>query len=256
MNTLDLFSGIGGFAIAAEWCNIQTVQFVEINPHKRKLLRHHFPRIPIHADIKTFSPTTQTDIITAGFPCTGTSNAGTRTGLSHEKSSLWYEAYRIITTARPRAAIIEQPVGIINNGLRDILAQFRMAGYSCEITPISARQLGAGHLRRRIFIIAHINSRSCYPQITITGKDKVRDLVNQSRHYAHWLKVKPFSYGNVDGFQWELAGSNRTIPIPRELLEAPKGIKNRLQARIAAGEAVTPQQAHCAFLRCKEILCI
>ena len=51
---LDLFSGIGGFALAARWCGLETIQFVEIDPFCRKILNKNFPGVPIHDDIKTF----------------------------------------------------------------------------------------------------------------------------------------------------------------------------------------------------------
>ena len=60
---LDLFSGIGGFALAARWCGLETIQFVEIDPFCRKILNKNFPGVPIHDDIKTF---TYTDIYKSG----------------------------------------------------------------------------------------------------------------------------------------------------------------------------------------------
>jgi DNA (cytosine-5)-methyltransferase 1 len=58
MTHLDLFSGIGGFALAARWAGIETVQFVEIDPFCRKVLNKNFPGVPIHDDIKSFTYTT------------------------------------------------------------------------------------------------------------------------------------------------------------------------------------------------------
>lgn len=51
---VDLFSGIGGFALAARWAGFKTVQFVEIDPFCQKVLTKNFPGVPIHDDIKTF----------------------------------------------------------------------------------------------------------------------------------------------------------------------------------------------------------
>ena len=52
---IDLFSGIGGFALAARWAGLETVQFVEIDPFCQKVLRKHWPEVPIHNDITTFA---------------------------------------------------------------------------------------------------------------------------------------------------------------------------------------------------------
>lgn len=57
MTHLDLFSGIGGFALAARWAGIKTVQFVELDPFCQKVLNKNFPGVPIHDDIKTFTYT-------------------------------------------------------------------------------------------------------------------------------------------------------------------------------------------------------
>ena len=54
MTHIDLFSGIGGFALAARWAGIKTVQFVEIDPFCRKVLQKNFKGVPIWDDIKTF----------------------------------------------------------------------------------------------------------------------------------------------------------------------------------------------------------
>lgn len=55
MKHLDLFSGIGGFALAAQWLGINTSQFVEVDPYCQKVLKKNFPGIPIHDDITTFT---------------------------------------------------------------------------------------------------------------------------------------------------------------------------------------------------------
>ncbi|WP_445305015.1 DNA cytosine methyltransferase, partial [Microcoleus sp. Pol12B4] len=56
MRTLSLFSGIGGFELAAAAVNCFTVkQFVEIDEDAQYVLRQHYPHIPIHSDIRTFS---------------------------------------------------------------------------------------------------------------------------------------------------------------------------------------------------------
>jgi DNA (cytosine-5)-methyltransferase 1 len=83
MRTLSLFSGIGGFELAATALSGFKVQhLVEIDEDAHHVLRQHYPHIPIHRDIRTFSATPgQYDCIWEGFPCTGTSNAGKRGGL-------------------------------------------------------------------------------------------------------------------------------------------------------------------------------
>lgn len=54
MRTLDLFSGIGGFALAARWMGWDTAAFIEINPFCQKVLAKNFPSVPVYDDIKLF----------------------------------------------------------------------------------------------------------------------------------------------------------------------------------------------------------
>ena len=52
---IDLFSGIGGFALAAKWMGWHTPVFCEIMDFPRKVLQHHFPDSYIHGDIRTLN---------------------------------------------------------------------------------------------------------------------------------------------------------------------------------------------------------
>ena len=129
LSHLDLFSGIGGFSLAAKRASsmlperssgraparggIQTTQFVEIDTDAQTVLRSHFPGVPIHSDIRDYHPEPRKfDIILCGFPCTGTSNAGTRTGLKHPASALWREGIRCFIEAQPRFCVIEQRTSV------------------------------------------------------------------------------------------------------------------------------------------------
>ncbi|MBW4640463.1 MAG: DNA cytosine methyltransferase [Gloeocapsa sp. UFS-A4-WI-NPMV-4B04] len=128
---LDLFSGIGGFTKAGELVGgITTTQFIEREKDAQLVRRSHWSGIPIHDDIRTYSPRIREfDLFTIGFPCTGTSNAGTRTGLDHPESALWRESLRCICIGRPQFVVVEQPEGFIQRGLQAVLGGLRMAGY-------------------------------------------------------------------------------------------------------------------------------
>ena len=190
MRHLDLFSGIGGFSLAAQRLGIQTTQFVELDPDAQLILRHQFPNIRIHADIRDYVPNQgEFDLITCGFPCTGTSKAGSRTGLSHPESALWREGLRCIVQARPKFCIIEQPEGIQRRGLRTILGYLHLAKYATELEFISAQELGAGHQRLRLFIISYPDKwKELYGQTS--WSNQVRKMVQRQRLDTQWLTVK------------------------------------------------------------------
>src|SRR5689334_7839605 len=113
MKHLDLFSGIGGFALAARWAGFETFLFCEIDPFCQKVLNKNFPKVPIFGDIKFLSVQYhQVDILTAGFPCQPFSVAGKQKGKNDDRY-LWPETFRIIKLSHPHWLILENVPGII-----------------------------------------------------------------------------------------------------------------------------------------------
>ena len=261
---LDLFSGIGGFTKAAKQLGgIQTTQFVEIDPDGRDILRSQFPDVPIHSDIKDYCPEPEFDLITMGFPCTGTSNAGTRTGIKHPASSLWREGLRCLMLVRPKFCIIEQPEGIIGRGLRAILGGLSLAGYAWEIETVTARELGAGHQRLRLFIVSYpdeqriLYEQTCWSERTVQAPEpssgvtssQMREMVQRQRANSTWLSVKQSGDRDDYGISPELVrGSNSTV-LKQEDYTEPNKTPGRIRARYLAGRTVTPGQAAVALRR-------
>ena len=158
---LDLFSGIAGFALAAQMVGgIETRQFVEINKFCQRVLKKHYPGIPIHDDIRTYTAQPgEFDLITFGFPCQDVSDAGKRQGIKEgTRSGLFYEAIRIVRLVRPRYIVVENVAALLSRGMGIVLAELSQAGYSCEWAVVSCADLGAAHLRERVWIGAYANS--------------------------------------------------------------------------------------------------
>ncbi len=162
LKLLDTFAGIGGFSYAAEQLvgGYETTQFVEIEPYCQKVLKKHWPHVPIHDDIKTFTAEPfQYDVITGGFPCTDISTAGKGLGITKEtRSGLFYELIRVIRLVRPKFIVLENVAAILNNGLDIVLGELSEAGYDAEWAVISASSLGACHQRSRWWLVAYPNS--------------------------------------------------------------------------------------------------
>jgi DNA (cytosine-5)-methyltransferase 1 len=161
MRMLDLFSGIGGFALAAKWVwedELDIVGFCEIEKYAQKVLQKNFPGVPIYEDItklngKSFK---NIDLLTGGFPCQDISIAGKGAGLEGARSGLWTEMHRIISEVRPRFALIENvPMLTIRGGTR-VIADLAEIGYDCEWQIIGADDVGAWHRRKRIWIVAYL----------------------------------------------------------------------------------------------------
>ena len=182
MKILDLFAGIGGFSYAAHKLvgGFTTTQFVEIDPYCQSVLRKNFPDIPIHDDIKTFTGKPgQFQVITAGFPCQDLSVAGKQRGIGEgTRSGLFYEIIRLLGEIQPEFVLFENVRNLLSHEggttFQEVLFQIAKAGYDAEWSIISAKDMGACHLRQRLWILA-------YP----TGKYKNRTESSiQTRRYA------------------------------------------------------------------------
>jgi len=162
MKMLDLFSGIGGFALAAQWVwgkELEIVGFVEQDKFCQQVLGKHWVSVPIHSDIRDFSfNRTMVDLITGGFPCQDISIAGKGEGIEGERSGLWSEFKRIISDIRPKFALIENVPAITFRGLDRVLCDLAEIGYDAEWQNISAAEVGAWHKRQRIWIVAYPSS--------------------------------------------------------------------------------------------------
>jgi DNA (cytosine-5)-methyltransferase 1 len=165
LKCIDFFAGIGAWELASKLVNqisqmkFETIEFIEINPQAQKVLRSHFPEIPIYSDVRSYEPKLgEVDVYFCSFPCTDTSAAGKKEGLAGEESRLWFEALRCIIIGRPTFVVVENPSGLIDRGLRTVIAGLRMAGYETEVEIISASECGAPHQRQRVFIIAYADS--------------------------------------------------------------------------------------------------
>lgn len=161
MNTLDLFSGIGGFSLGLERAGFKTVAFCEIDPWCRRVLAKHWPGVPIYDDVRNLDAARlradgieRIDAICGGFPCQDISLAGKGAGLEGERSGLWREYSRLLGELRPRYAIVENVGALRARGLAAVLADLAALGFDAEWHAIPAAAVGAPHLRDRVWIVA------------------------------------------------------------------------------------------------------
>jgi DNA (cytosine-5)-methyltransferase 1 len=161
---LDTFSGIGGFSYAAEKLvgGFETTQFVENDSYCQKILNKHWPKVPIHDDIRTFTAEPfQYDVVCGGFPCQDISTAGRGKGITEEtRSGLFFELMRVIRMVRPKYVVMENVAAILNNGMDIVLAELSEAGFDAEWAIIPASSVGACHKRSRWWLVAYTKSQS------------------------------------------------------------------------------------------------
>ena len=159
----SLFSGIGGFDLAAEWMGWENVFHCEWMEFPRKVLDYHFPNADSHIDIcktdfKKYA--NKIDILTGGFPCQPFSLAGKRKGTDDERY-LWGEMLRAIQEIKPKYVIAENVFGITNidGGLvfQQVCLDLENEGYEVQPFIIPAAAKNAPHRRDRCWFIAYTN---------------------------------------------------------------------------------------------------
>jgi len=266
---IDFFAGIGAWELASQIVNqfpgsqFETIQFIEIDAIAQQVLKSQFPNIPIHSDVKDYYPIPgNADIYFISFPCTGTSNAGKRTGLEHPESNLWYESLRCIILGQPKFVVIEQPEGFIHRGLRAVIAGLHLAGYQTEIEIISAAELGAPHQRNRVFIIAYTDNLSlqqrqgweCWTEQIRDDIETIREIGTRSQTQSTILSVddgNPEYLAEVSYSGWWRKNQPPKSP------GVPTAFKRKSQRREMInliGRSIVPLQAANALLRVKFLL--
>lgn len=201
MKHLDLFSGIGGFALAARWMGWETVQFVEIDKFCHKVLNKNFPNVPIHDDIKTFDGTKYrgtVDVLTGGFPCQPYSSAGKRLGKEDERH-LWPEMLRVIGEVQPTFIVGENVYGLVNwsRGMvfNEVQADLENQGYEVAPVILPACAVDAPHRRDRVWFVAYTSSE----RVGRPGSkcDTSRELLQESEREQGQLFDKCFGGSGI-----------------------------------------------------------
>ena len=181
LKLLDLFSGIGGFSLGLERTGgFETVAFCEYDEKAQKVLKKHWPDVPIFKDVRTMDYDGTVDIITGGYPCQPFSLAGKRKGAEDDRH-LWPSMFKLIQKHRPTWVIGENVAGHIKMGLDSVLADLESENYSTRTFVIPACAVNAPHRRDRLWI------------------------VGQSKHDGS------FASGNFGEFQGESDGTQTTI---------------------------------------------
>jgi DNA (cytosine-5)-methyltransferase 1 len=202
---------------------------VEIDPFCQRVLAKHWPHVRRHDDVKTW-PTEdaeRVDVICGGFPCQDVSRAGMRKGIRGERSGLWSEFARIIATMRPRFVIVENVLGLCDDGIGVVISDLSTIGYDAEWDVVSACSFGAPHTRKRLFIVAYPNSHRLEGVQSKLQKEQAR---GDSDSFVFTRCVPPRRS------RWQHLPASR-------FCRSADGISNRVDRTKSLGNAVVPQVA-------------
>lgn len=243
MNHASLFSGIGGFDLAAEWRGWTNVFTCEIEEKASLILKKNFPETTHYRDILKLDAKKyngRIDILTGGFPCQPFSVAGRRKGEEDDRH-LWPEMLRIIKEIEPTYVIGENVPGIVSvdNGrtFKSILSDLECQGYKVEVFNIEASSVRGWHRRARIWIVAYRNINKIY-----SNNRKERRKGRGFKQIPALKKIQRIQdgriYADVEG--------RPELPTPI-LCRAGDGIPNRMERTGQYGNAVVPQLVYRIF---------
>jgi len=276
LNHLDLFSGIGGFAIAVDkvWSEV-THTFCEIDPYCRALLKLRYPKARIYDDIRELTTDTynrrsekqelqttghkqcdrKIELLTGGFPCQPFSQAGKRRG-TEDNRYLWPEMLRVIRDFKPTWVIAENVRGIlsIEGGVvfEQVCLDLEAQDYEVQPFVIPAVAVNAPHRRDRVWILA-FNTTS-ERRVTRCGDRKERQVLSaqvgqdeeNKQTGDRWLN-RIIERNNSWDKSWlevatRLCGMDDGLPAGVDGFELSKA-KHRVERLKALGNAIVPQVA-------------
>jgi DNA (cytosine-5)-methyltransferase 1 len=185
---LDLFSGIGGFALGAVWAGTEFDEhyYSEVDKYADKQYRARFPGAVPLGDVRgiDYAKLPEGDwYAMGGFPCQPHSVAGKKLA-SEDGRDLWPECRRMLRELRPRGAVFENVPGLVNSEggrfFNRVMSEIYESGYDAEWQTISAYDAGAWHLRNRIWIV-------CYPSAGVFGPEAAS---HRNAHGGHEAKER------------------------------------------------------------------
>ena len=196
----SLFSGIGGIDLGFEMADIKTSWTCEIDDWANELLQKRFPNAKHYRDVKKIGKDNleSVDIISGGFPCQDISVAGKGAGLDGKRSGLWFEMWRIISELRPRWVLIENVANLLNKGGIRVLQDLAEIGYDAEWQIISARDVGARHLRKRLWIIAYRQDISDTLCKRFQGQLYSFEMQNRNEIRGEWIDKSSLQKRNIE----------------------------------------------------------
>lgn len=235
LRSLHLFAGAGGGILSDLILGHDPVCAVEWDPYCCQVLRERaaegwFPNLQVwEGDVREFDGRPwagKVDCVAGGFPCTDISIAGKGAGIEGAESGLWREMARIVGEVRPRFVFVENSPMLTSRGLGRILGDLAALGFDAEWDCFSAHEVGAPHLRERMFVLAYSRGiGSKWLQVQSRQKEPV---VNASESLA--LSKWSFGFGALSD-------------VPR----ANDGLAKKLDRIEAIGNGQCPQSAALAW---------
>jgi len=195
----SLFSGVGGFDLGFDQAGYECQWQAEWDKHCQQTLAHHWPNTKLYGDVREISgkELTPVDVITYGSPCQDLSVAGKRAGIEGGRSSMFFEATRIIQEMRdathgtyPRITIWENVPGALSSNkgedFRAVLQKLDDIGALAQWwSVLDAQYFGVPQRRRRVFVVSvfdpAVAERAGSGEIFPLGEGRRRNLKKSNK---------------------------------------------------------------------------
>ena len=145
---------------------------------------------PIWSDLRTYRGRPwrgKVDWLVGGIPCQPHSTAGQRRGADDERD-LWPDAARIIGEVRPSVVFLENVPGIAGYYHERIGPELQGMGYWTEEGLFGAEEVGAPHVRQRLFVLGYTISEC----LGVPGRDVGRQFLQTGRREENADRLDPW----------------------------------------------------------------
>ncbi len=240
----SLFSGIGGLELGLERAGLGPVAWqCEIDPFCRAVLAKHWPNATRFVDVTQPRLYPDAGLICGGFPCQDVSSAGKRRGIGGARSGLWWYFASVVQQVRPRVVVVENVASGAKAWLPHVRHQLHVLGYRTRAYAISAADVGAPHMRRRVFVVAHAHRQGEHAR-AVDAEVASASAPLADAHGAE-LRIESRGGGRTKGAAAavpQLTGWRSPQPdVVRVVHGVPRGVDGH--RRRALGNSVVPQCA-------------
>lgn len=255
---------------------------MENNKFCQKILKKHWPNVPIFGDIKDYkhdrSQTIQ--LVSGGFPCQPYSVAGKQKGKEDDRA-IWPQMLRVIKESSPNWVLAENVAGIINMELDSVLSDLESENYKTETFVIPACAINARHRRDRVWIVGYsehngqlaskinksitkrsINNKEGKEEASkFKGPSNTDEVLANTNSLRQWRRKITYNKKKrkKEIFIKRCSKRNRRSTFSEGMwVSEPKldrvahGVSNRMDRTKALGNAIVPQVARVIFEYIKE----
>lgn len=238
INMISLFSGIGGFDLAADTLDWNILLQSEIDEYCIRVLKQQFPNVPKYGNINEINATKyrgHVDVVAGGFPCQPFSNAGLQQR-AEDPRFLWPQMYRVIRECRPTWVVAENVLGLVSNAdglfFEQVCTDLESEGYKAQSFIIPAAGKDSFQERKRVWIIACLDSFGGQKDKVTSGEHfkafrQTKKQLPDSPYFESWFQSIRH-YSEMDGVVY--------------------GIPDWMDRTHALGNAIDPRIAYDIFL--------